>query len=55
MQKHTVAIAFVRSAVAPLDEAGADDISFLDNRAYLPAFRTSRAGASVRFTVQTSA
>jgi UDP-3-O-[3-hydroxymyristoyl] glucosamine N-acyltransferase len=33
--------------VAPLDEAGADDISFLDNRAYLPAFRTSRAGACI--------
>ncbi|HUN51207.1 MAG TPA: UDP-3-O-(3-hydroxymyristoyl)glucosamine N-acyltransferase [Candidatus Sulfotelmatobacter sp.] len=31
--------------VAPLDAAGADDLSFLDNSRYLPAFRATRAGA----------
>jgi UDP-3-O-[3-hydroxymyristoyl] glucosamine N-acyltransferase len=33
--------------VAPLDAAGADDISFLDNRKFLARFRTSKAGACV--------
>lgn len=33
--------------VAPLDQAGADDITFLDNRRYLDAFPASRAGACV--------
>ncbi len=33
--------------VAPLDQAGPDDITFLDNRRYLDAFSTSRAGACV--------
>lgn len=31
--------------VAPLDRAGPDDLSFLDNRRYLAQFRNSRAGA----------
>lgn len=31
--------------VAPLDQAGPDDVSFLDNRKYVAAFRRSRAGA----------
>ena len=31
--------------VAPLSEAGGRDLSFLDNRRYLEAFRASRAGA----------
>jgi UDP-3-O-[3-hydroxymyristoyl] glucosamine N-acyltransferase len=31
--------------VAPLETAGPDEASFLDNRKYLNAFRTSRAGA----------
>lgn len=31
--------------VAPLDSAGADDISFLDNKKYVGAFCVSRAGA----------
>ena len=31
--------------VAPLSAAGARDVSFLDNRRYLDAFRQSRAGA----------
>jgi UDP-3-O-[3-hydroxymyristoyl] glucosamine N-acyltransferase len=31
--------------VAPLGTAGPDDVSFLDNRRYLDAFRQSRAGA----------
>jgi UDP-3-O-[3-hydroxymyristoyl] glucosamine N-acyltransferase len=31
--------------VAPLDKAGPDDISFLDNRKYIDAFGISRAGA----------
>jgi UDP-3-O-[3-hydroxymyristoyl] glucosamine N-acyltransferase len=33
--------------VAPLDQAGASDITFLDNRRYLEAFGASRAGACV--------
>jgi UDP-3-O-[3-hydroxymyristoyl] glucosamine N-acyltransferase len=33
--------------VAPLDAAGAEEISFLDNRRYLPQFRESAAGACV--------
>jgi UDP-3-O-[3-hydroxymyristoyl] glucosamine N-acyltransferase len=33
--------------VAPLDAAGPEDVSFLDNRRYVPAFTTSRAGACV--------
>jgi UDP-3-O-[3-hydroxymyristoyl] glucosamine N-acyltransferase len=32
--------------VAPLETAGADEASFLENRKYLPAFRASRAGAA---------
>ena len=32
--------------VAPLETAGQDDLSFLENRKYLPAFRRSRAGAA---------
>ena len=32
--------------VAPLETAGADDVSFLENRKYLAAFRASRAGAA---------
>lgn len=35
------------SDVAPLYRAGADDISFLDNRKYVQAFETSAAGACV--------
>lgn len=31
--------------VAPLDAAGPDDLSFLDNRKYIGAFEASRAGA----------
>jgi len=33
--------------VAPLAEAGAEDVSFLDNRLYAQAFEQSRAGACV--------
>jgi len=33
--------------VAPLDTAGEDDVSFLDNTRYLDAFRSSKAGACV--------
>jgi UDP-3-O-[3-hydroxymyristoyl] glucosamine N-acyltransferase len=33
--------------VAPLDTAGADHISFLDNRKYVEAFAASRAGACI--------
>lgn len=33
--------------VAPLDQAGPEDITFLDNRRYLGAFSASRAGACV--------
>ncbi|MCA1941577.1 MAG: UDP-3-O-(3-hydroxymyristoyl)glucosamine N-acyltransferase [Caenispirillum bisanense] len=33
--------------VAPLHEAGAEQVSFLDNKKYLPAFRDSRAGACI--------
>jgi UDP-3-O-[3-hydroxymyristoyl] glucosamine N-acyltransferase len=32
-------------SVAPLSSAGADEVSFLDNKKYLPAFEASRAGA----------
>ena len=32
------------AAVAPLDRAGADDLSFLAHRRYVPAFRQSLAG-----------
>lgn len=32
--------------VAPLETAGADDVTFLDNRKYLDAFTRSRAGAA---------
>ncbi len=32
--------------VAPLETAGPDEVSFLDNRKYLGAFRQSRAGAA---------
>ena len=35
------------SDVAPLDTAGPDDVSFLDNRRYLAQFSGSRAGACV--------
>ena len=35
----------VFSDVAPLDRAGADDISFLDNTKYVDAFAQSKAGA----------
>ena len=31
--------------VAPLDAAGPTDVSFLDNKKYVGAFETSRAGA----------
>lgn len=34
------------SDVAPLDTAGPDDLSFLDNRKYADAFTASRAGAA---------
>lgn len=34
-------------SVAPLDQAGPDDITFLDNRRYLDALTSSRAGACV--------
>ncbi len=33
--------------VAPLDAAGPDDLSFLDNRKYIAAFEASKAGACV--------
>jgi UDP-3-O-[3-hydroxymyristoyl] glucosamine N-acyltransferase len=33
--------------VAPLETAGADDLTFLDNRKYLEAFANSRAGAAI--------
>jgi UDP-3-O-[3-hydroxymyristoyl] glucosamine N-acyltransferase len=32
--------------VAPLETAGADDLAFLDNKKYLPAFEATRAGAA---------
>jgi UDP-3-O-[3-hydroxymyristoyl] glucosamine N-acyltransferase len=32
--------------VAPLDTAGPDDLTFLDNRKYVAAFRATRAGAA---------
>jgi UDP-3-O-[3-hydroxymyristoyl] glucosamine N-acyltransferase len=35
------------SDVAPLDTAGADDVSFLENRRYLTAFAASSAGACI--------
>lgn len=37
----------VMKDVAPLDQAGPDAITFLDNRRYLEAFSASRAGACV--------
>jgi UDP-3-O-[3-hydroxymyristoyl] glucosamine N-acyltransferase len=33
--------------VAPLESAGPDDLSFLDNRRYIDAFRATRAGAVI--------
>jgi UDP-3-O-[3-hydroxymyristoyl] glucosamine N-acyltransferase len=33
--------------VAPLDQAGPDDLSFLDNRKYVESFAASRAGAAI--------
>ncbi len=33
--------------VAPLDTAGPDDVSFLDNRRYMDAFKASKAGTCV--------
>jgi UDP-3-O-[3-hydroxymyristoyl] glucosamine N-acyltransferase len=33
--------------VAPLDQAGPDEVTFLDNRRYIDAFAASRAGACV--------
>ena len=33
--------------VAPLESAGADDLSFLDNRRYVEAFAASKAGGCV--------
>lgn len=33
--------------VAPLETAGADDVSFLDNKKYVAAFQTSKAGLCV--------
>jgi len=33
--------------VAPLETAGPDDLTFLDNRKYLDAFASSRAGAAI--------
>jgi UDP-3-O-[3-hydroxymyristoyl] glucosamine N-acyltransferase len=36
----------VLTDVAPLESAGPDDLSFLDNRKYLDAFAASRAGAA---------
>lgn len=33
--------------VAPLDDAGADDVSFLDNRAYVAAFERTGAGCCI--------
>jgi UDP-3-O-[3-hydroxymyristoyl] glucosamine N-acyltransferase len=35
------------SDVAPLEAAGADDLTFLDNRKYLDAFARSHAGAAI--------
>ena len=37
----------VVSDVAPLDAAGPDDLSFLDNRRYLGQFEESKAGACI--------
>src|SRR5205814_3318184 len=36
----------VFSDVAPLETAGPDDVTFLDNRKYIDAFTRSRAGAA---------
>ena len=33
--------------IAPLESAAACELSFLDNRAYLDAFKSSKAGAGV--------
>ena len=35
------------AGVAPLEAAGPDEVSFLDNKRYLPAFEASRAGACI--------
>ena len=35
------------AGVAPLQTAGPDEVSFLDNRRYLPALRATRAGAVI--------
>lgn len=35
------------ASIATLDDAGPSDISFLENRRYIPAFRASRAGACI--------
>ena len=35
------------AGVAPLQTAGPDEVSFLDNRKYLPALERSRAGAVI--------
>ncbi|MBF0095456.1 MAG: UDP-3-O-(3-hydroxymyristoyl)glucosamine N-acyltransferase [Alphaproteobacteria bacterium] len=37
----------VAKDVAPLDRAGPDDVSFLDNRKYVDVFATSKAGACI--------
>lgn len=39
--------AFLVKDVAALDQAGADDLSFLDNRKYLAAFQNSKAGGGI--------
>ncbi len=39
--------ALVLRDVAPLDVAGADQLSFLDNRKYIDSFRNTRAGACI--------
>nr|MCS5605973.1 UDP-3-O-(3-hydroxymyristoyl)glucosamine N-acyltransferase [Alphaproteobacteria bacterium] len=38
---------FVVKDIAALESAEADDLSFLDNKAYLDAFKGSKAGAAV--------
>ena len=35
------------TGVAPLETAGPEEVSFLDNKRYLPAFEASRAGACI--------
>ncbi|WP_181701828.1 UDP-3-O-(3-hydroxymyristoyl)glucosamine N-acyltransferase [Chthonobacter albigriseus] len=39
--------AMVLSRIAPLDEAGAGELTFLDNPHYLPQFRTTSASAAI--------